>query len=244
MKGLKEHNLLRLDKIVSVLRKIAFVLIIAFTIVSIIGGIVMCTVDYLLAYGLALLFGGVIVGIITFFITKLLFFVINTWIDSLYDIVRLRKNCCAPIGEDRDDKYSDDEIEKSSVHVYVIKPINRDVYFVGVRDGVGLVADNVYAARKYPNASDAESYCKKVNLKNYEIVDYKLDLSINRYYIKNRYRMTYLVGFDGAVETGREFEWTDEYYLGMSFNSEELYENYIEKYALNDYSSDWSLVRK
>ena len=81
MKGLKERNLLRLEKIVSVLRKIAFVLIIAFTIVSIIGGIVMCTVDYLLAYGLALLFGGVIVGIITFFITKLLFFVINTWID-------------------------------------------------------------------------------------------------------------------------------------------------------------------
>lgn len=244
MKGLTERNLLRLDNIVNVLRKIAFVLIIAFTIVSIIGGIVMCTDDYLLAYGLALLFGGVIVGIITFFITKLLFFVINTWIDSLYDIVRLRKNCCAPIGEDRDDKYSDDEIEKSSVHVYVIKPINRDVYFVGVRDGVGLVADNVYAARKYPNASDAESYCKKVNLKNYEIVDYKLNLSINRYYIKNRYRMTYLVGFDGAVKTGREFEWTDEYYLGMSFNSEELYENYIEKYELNDYSSDWSLVRK
>lgn len=66
MKGLKERNLLRLDKIVNALRKIAFVLIIAFTIVSIIGGIVMCTVDYLLAYGLALLFGGVIVGIITF----------------------------------------------------------------------------------------------------------------------------------------------------------------------------------
>ena len=118
------------------------------------------------------------------------------------------------------------------------------MYFVGVRDGVGLVADNVYAARKYPNASDAESYCKKVNLKNYEIVDYKLDLSINRYYIKNRYRMTYLVGFDGGVETVRDFEWTDEYYLGMSFKSEELYENYIEKYELNDYSSDWSLVRK
>lgn len=244
MKGLKERNLLRLDNIVNVLRKIAFVLIIIFTIVSIIGGIVMCTVDYLLAYGLALLFGGVIIGIITFFIAKLLFFAINTWIDSLYDILRLRKNGCAPIGEDSDDKYSNDEIEKSSVHVYVIKPINRDVYFVGVRDGVGLVADNVYAARKYPNASDAVSYCKKVNLKNYEIVDYKLDLSINRYYIKNRYRMTYLVGFDGDVETGRDFEWTDEYYLGMSFNSEELYEKCIEKYELNDYSSGWLLVRK
>ena len=56
--------------------------------------------------------------------------------------------------------------------------------------------------------------------------------------------MTYLVGFDGGVETVRDFEWTDEYYLGMSFKSEELYENYIEKYELNDYSSDWSLVRK
>ena len=241
MKGLKKCDLLRLDNIVSVLRKIAFVLIIIFTIVSIIGGIVMCTVDYLLAYGLALLFGGVIIGIITFFITRFLFFVINTWIDSLYDILRLRKNGRA---EDSDDKYSDDEIESSPDHVYVIKPINRDVYFVGVRDGGGLVANNVYAARKYPNASDAESYCKKTNLKNYEIVDCKLDLSITRYYIKYRYKMTYLVGFDGDAETGREFEWTDEYYLGMSFDSEESYENYIEKYELNDYRSDWSLVRK
>lgn len=160
-------NLDKTTNVVESLKKIAYVFEVIVILTFVITGIVLA-VEGAVAYGLVLLFVGLIGGLFTLFLTYCSFVFLTAFVEMMYDVKYIRlgdKSIAVKVDEDSSKIKNDNE----SATVFLLLHVKRNAYFEKIEKNengaIAKLTKNVLSANAFKSEEDAKKFAEEKRLK-------------------------------------------------------------------------------
>lgn len=159
------NNLEKADRIIELFRNVFYVLTALFMVATFIAGIVYAC-EYSVGYGLAMLFGGLIIGGIYLFLIYCFSIFAIAIVEMMYDVKnnRLCNETIKDISVSGNKTIGANAFEE--VHCYLLYHIERGSYFASVENGdVIKVTKRILVANRFKSEEDAKRFAEYKQLK-------------------------------------------------------------------------------